>query len=204
MVENWFIYLSLHVDDFLCVGTEADCQLTKAVLKKQFKLKLTKDIIHLGIKIKYISKVTLEYYRESRLLSLKSYVDLDWASSDGCKSTSRMVYLLNDSVIAWSSKKQTIIALSTGEAEYIAASKCTKEVVYLRQLLSELSYPQCTLTPIHEDNQTCIHSLGMMPSTHTQNTLMKYHFTRFQIDEDMITLVDTRMEDQLMDLFTKQ
>jgi hypothetical protein len=49
--------------------------------------------------IKHTFKVTLEYYRESRPLSLKSYVDSDWASSEECKSTSRMVHLLNDSVI---------------------------------------------------------------------------------------------------------
>jgi hypothetical protein len=89
--------------------------------------------------MKHTSKATLEYHRKSRLLSLKSYVDLDWASSKECKSTSRMVHLLNDSVIAWSSKKQATIILSTEEAEYIAASECTREIVYLRQLLSKLN-----------------------------------------------------------------
>jgi hypothetical protein len=51
IVDNQYIYLSLHVNDFLCIGTKTDCQSTKAVLKKQFKLKSTKDIVHLGIKI---------------------------------------------------------------------------------------------------------------------------------------------------------
>jgi hypothetical protein len=81
--------------------------------------------------MKHTSKAILEYHRESRPLSLKSYVDLNWASSEEHKSTSRMVHLLNDSVIAWSSKKQTTVALSTGKAEYVAASECTREVVYL-------------------------------------------------------------------------
>jgi hypothetical protein len=51
IVDNQYIYLSLHVGDLLCVSAEANCQSTKAMLKKQFKLKSTKDIIHLGIKI---------------------------------------------------------------------------------------------------------------------------------------------------------
>jgi hypothetical protein len=51
MVNNQYIYLSLHVNDFLSIGTETDCQLTKATLEKWFKLKSTKDIIHLVIKI---------------------------------------------------------------------------------------------------------------------------------------------------------
>jgi hypothetical protein len=46
------VYLSLsHVDDFLCVGTKTNYQSTKTALEKQFKLKSTKDIVHLGIKI---------------------------------------------------------------------------------------------------------------------------------------------------------
>jgi hypothetical protein len=116
-----------------------------------------------------------------------------------------MVHLLNDSVIAWSSKKQATVTLSTGKAEYVAASKCTREVVYLRQLLSELGYPQHTLTHIHKDNQTCI-SFTRNDTMHscTKHIDVKYHFTQFQIDEGAITLVDTRMEDQLVDLFTKQ
>jgi hypothetical protein len=51
IVKNQYIYLSLHVDDFLCVETKTNCQSTKAMLEKQFKLKSTKDIIHLDINI---------------------------------------------------------------------------------------------------------------------------------------------------------
>jgi hypothetical protein len=160
---------------------------------------------HALVYMKHTSKVTLEYYRESRPLFLKSYVDSDWASSKGCKSTSRMVHLLNDSVIAWSFKKQTTVALSTRKAEYVTASKCTREVVYLRQLLSKLSYPQCTLTCIHKDNQTCISfTRDDTMHSHIKHIDVKYHFTHFQIDEGAITLIDTRTEDQLVDLFTKQ
>jgi hypothetical protein len=60
MVDNQYIYLSLHVDDFLCVGTETNSQLTKAMLEKQFKLKSTKDIVHLGIKILHKLDGTLQ------------------------------------------------------------------------------------------------------------------------------------------------
>jgi hypothetical protein len=133
---------------------------------------------HVLAYMKHISKVTLEYHRESRLLSLKSYVDSDWASSEEHKSTSKMVHLFNNSVIAWSSKKQVTIALSTREAEYITASKCTRKVVYLKQLLSELSYLQYTLMCIHENNQTYI-SFTRDDTIHscTKHIDVKYHFT---------------------------
>jgi hypothetical protein len=118
---------------YTMVGTQFDITFCVGLLERysltSHHLRMVEYVL---VYMKHTSKTTLEYYRESRPLSLKSYVDSDWASSEGCKSTSRMVYLLNDSVIAWSSKKQTTIALSTGEAEYVTASKCIREIVYLR------------------------------------------------------------------------
>jgi hypothetical protein len=88
---------------------------------------------HALVYMKHTSKTTLEYHRKSESLFLKSYIDLNWASSKEHKSTSGMVYLLNDSVIAWSSKKQAIVALSTRKAEYVAVSECTRKIVYLNK-----------------------------------------------------------------------
>jgi hypothetical protein len=82
--------------------------------------------------MKHTSKVTLEYYRKSGPLFLKSYVDLNWASSKERKSTNMMVHLLNDSIIAWSSKKQATIILSTGEAEYVTASESQETCIILK------------------------------------------------------------------------
>jgi hypothetical protein len=133
---------------------------------------------HALVYMKYTSKATLEYHRKSKPLSLKSYIDSDWISSEEHKLTSEMVHLLNDSVIVWSSKKQATITLSTEKAEYIAASECTREIVYLRQLLSKLGYPQRALTRIHEDNQTCISfTRDDTTHSHTKHINVKYHFT---------------------------
>jgi Reverse transcriptase (RNA-dependent DNA polymerase) len=70
------IFISLSVDDFLCVGTETDCQSTKAVLKKQFKLKLTKDIVYLGIKILYKLDGTLQMSQEHYVNTLLDHFNV--------------------------------------------------------------------------------------------------------------------------------
>jgi hypothetical protein len=128
--------------------------------------------------IKYTFKTTLKYHRESRPLFLKNYVDLDWASSEEHKSTSEMVHLLNDFVIAWSFKKQVTITLSTEEAEYVTVSEWTREVVYLKQLLSEFDYSQRASTCIHENNQTCIlFTRDDTTHSYTKHINVKYHFT---------------------------
>ena len=58
------------------------------------------------------------------------YSDTDWGGDiDQSKSTTRYAFLVNDSVILWSSKKQSCVALSTMEAEYVACSAATQDAV---------------------------------------------------------------------------
>src|SRR5258708_6319762 len=70
---------------------------------------------------------------------IKGYTDSDWAGDiSTCKSTSGYLFLGAGEPIAWGSNKQLIIALFTCEAEYIATSDITREVIWLRNLLAEI------------------------------------------------------------------
>ena len=118
------------------------------------------------------AKHLLRYLKGTRSLGLKyskpkddgprnhsnilwGYVDSDWA---GCpstrKSTTGYVLMLNGAAISWKSKLQTIVALSTAEAEMVAASSMIQEVIYLRKLLDNLGFTQSKPTSICEDNIT--------------------------------------------------
>jgi hypothetical protein len=54
--------------------------------------------------------------------------------------------------ISWSSKRQATVALSTCEAEYMAGAEAAKEIIWLRNLLEELGYPQQGPTILRMDN----------------------------------------------------
>ena len=70
---------------------------------------------------------------------LVGYIDSDWAGSvTDRKSTSGCCFNLGSTVIAWCSKKQTSVALSSTEAEYIASCSTNSKVVWLRKMLSGL------------------------------------------------------------------
>ena len=70
------------------------------------------------------------------------YTDADWAQDTlDRKSTSGYVFLLSGGAISWSSKKQTSVALSTMEAEFVALSHATKDTLWLRTLLTDLGFP---------------------------------------------------------------
>ena len=69
------------------------------------------------------------WYPSKKSFSLRAYSNADWAGCvDDRKSTSGGAFFLGVSLVAWISKNQTSISLSTAEAEYIAASKCCTQV----------------------------------------------------------------------------
>jgi hypothetical protein len=70
---------------------------------------------------------------------IKGYTDSDWVSDiSTCKLTSGYLFLGAGIPIAWRSTKQLIVVLSICEAEYIAASDVSREVIWLRNLLAEI------------------------------------------------------------------
>lgn len=73
------------------------------------------------------------------LNSLVLYCDPDYASDETRKSTTGYICYLNGAPISWCSRRQSIVSLSSTEAEFIAAAESVKEVLYLKNLLSELT-----------------------------------------------------------------
>eukprot|EP00965_Chrysotila_dentata_P217943 6190314-Pleurochrysis_carterae.AAC.1 len=84
---------------------------------------------------------------------LTGFSDSDWATRH---STSGHVFLYGKAAITWSSKKQPTVALSSCEAEIIAASEAAKEATYLRSLMKELGENIDDATPLHLDNKSAI------------------------------------------------
>jgi len=70
---------------------------------------------------------------------LIGYSDVDLGRDvDQSKSTSGYAFLLNNSTILWRNKKQSCIALSTMEVEYVACSATTQDIVWLKSFLYHL------------------------------------------------------------------
>jgi hypothetical protein len=88
---------------------------------------------------------------------LHGYADSDRAGSSlDRKSTYGYCFSLGSTMISWSRKKQGSIAQSTAEAEYIATSNASREVVWLRKLLSGLFQERLEIIVIHCDNESCL------------------------------------------------
>ena len=97
------------------------------------------------------------YYDGSHEYRLYVYTDADWAGivSDR-KSTLGGCYSLGSAMISWFSRNQSSVALSTVEAEYIAACSASCEAIWLRKLMLGLFNLELDTTMILCDNQSCI------------------------------------------------
>ena len=143
-------------------------------------------------------------YRKSNDFNLHGFSDADWAGDEMTrKSMSGYVFKLGDSTISWGSKKQSVVALSTTEAEYIALSLACQEAVWLRNLLGDFKHNQGE-TIIYEDNQGAI-TLSKNPSNHsrTKHIDIKYHYVRDLITRKEVNILYCPSKNMLGDIFTK-
>ena len=90
-------------------------------------------------------------------LQVEGYTDSDFMSDfDNKKSTSGYVFVCNGSTVSWKSFKQSIIANSTTEAEYVATSDATKEGFWFKKFIVELEVMTSNAIPLYCDNNGAI------------------------------------------------
>jgi hypothetical protein len=80
--------------------------------------------------------------------------------------------------VSWSSKKHTSVALSTTEAEYVAAGQCCVQLLWMRQTLQDFGY-NLNKVPLLCDNESAIHLLdNPIEQSHTKHVDIQHHFLR--------------------------
>lgn len=138
-------------------------------------------------------------------LELVGFADADWAGDIGDrKSTSGYLYKLGNSPVSWSSKKQSSVALSSTEAEYISAAYASQEAVWLRQLLADFGIPPTTATIMYEDNQGCIKLANNdKMNARTKHIDVRHHHLRDLINCDVINFVYCETNMMIADALTK-
>jgi hypothetical protein len=107
-------------------------------------------------------------------------------------------------MISWGSRKHNSIALSTTEAEYMAACEACIEAIWLRKLFSNLFDQIPELTIIYCDNQSCIR-LSEHPIFHerSKHIEIKYYFIRDKFQEGEVKLKYIPTDEQTTDILTK-
>ena len=75
---------------------------------------------------------------------------------DNNRSTTGYVFTIGGTIVSWVSKIQSVVALSTTEAEYVAATEATKEMIWLQRFMDELRKKH-DMGMLYSDSQSSIH-----------------------------------------------
>ena len=160
-----------------------------------------KQLKHIIGYLRFKPELTMSYATSSQKLT--AYCDADYATDPTRKSITGYLVFLGKNLIAHSSGRQKIVALSSCEAEYIALTECAKAISYFQQLLEFLNFHQ-SRTLIYEDNQGAIQLAESNASgKRTKHIDVRYHYIREKINSGEIELRHISTVDQLADLLTK-
>ena len=119
------------------------------------------------------------------------------------RSTAGYVFLLSGGAISWSSKRQPTVALSSTEAEYMAATHASKEALWLKRFVTELGWVQQTIE-VFCDNQSALKTMKN-PTYHarTKHISVQYHFVRELIEAGELDFKFVVTDFQVADFLTK-
>jgi hypothetical protein len=134
------------------------------------------------------------------------YTDADGMSNEDRHAISGYAFLIDRGAVSWSAKRQDIVALSTTEAEYVAATHVAKETLWLRSFIGELFGPQANLKPMTllSNNQSAI-ALTKDSQFHARSKHIdiRYHFIRWIVNDGKIALEYYPTDDMAADILTK-
>ena len=153
-------------------------------------------------------KGTVDYgikYDANQKINLEGYVGSDWAGSAiDRKSTSGCCFSMGLGVISWFGRKQSCVALSTAEAEYVIACSASCEAVWLRKLLSYLFDLHLDATSIYCDNQSCV-KLFENPVFHNRlkHIEIKYHYIRDMVKRGAVKLQYVAIGEKIADVLNE-
>lgn len=149
------------------------------------------------------AEYSLKFSAEAKL-DIVGYCDSDYAGDlEERKSTSGCVFMVGGSVVSWRSERQSVVATSTTEAEYIAAAEAVKELIWLGRLFEEMT-GESVCPALCVDNQSAIKLIGN-PGMHrrTKHIDVRYHFIRDEKRKKTFTLKYVGTQQQAADFLTK-
>ncbi|GJT96287.1 putative ribonuclease H-like domain-containing protein [Tanacetum coccineum] len=144
------------------------------------------------------------WYPKDSPFQLEAYSDSDYAGSHGDrKSTTGGCQFLGRRLISWQCKKQTIVATSSTEAEYVAAASCCAQVLWIQNQLLDYGFNFMN-TKIFIDNQSTI-CIVKNPVFHqrTKHIEIRHHFIRDANEKNLIQVLKIHTDDNVADLLTK-
>ena len=140
-------------------------------------------------------------------LQVSAYADASFADDlSDRKSTYGYAVYLNNHLVHWTSRKQSIVALSTTQAEYIAMSEVAREVLWLNQLIQQLKFKIASPPIIYGDNIITINEINKKQTSEKagKHISIRYHHIKDEVLQKTMRICWIESEKNIADLFTKR
>ena len=131
------------------------------------------------------------FYKKGGNEELVAYTDSDYAGDlDDRRNTLGYVFMLSSGAVSWSSKKQHVVSLSTTATEFIAATSCSCQAIWLRRILEGLNHAQHDSTIVYCDNSSTIKlSKNLVMHGRCKHIDVHFHFLRELTKDGIIDMV---------------
>ncbi|GKC38516.1 putative ribonuclease H-like domain-containing protein, partial [Tanacetum coccineum] len=181
-------------------ANDVDAHLYRSMIGSLMYLTTSRpDIIYLKGK----PTLGLWYYRDSPF-ELVAYTDSDYAgATQDKKSTTKGCQFLGNMLISWQCKKQTMVATSTTEAEYVAAASCYEQVLWIQNQLLDYGYNFMNIVINIDNNSTICIIENPVQHSKTKHIKIGHHFIRDCNAKKLIQMVKIHIDYNVADLLTK-
>ncbi|GJS14848.1 putative ribonuclease H-like domain-containing protein [Tanacetum coccineum] len=212
----------VYVDDIIFGSTKKSwCDEFEALMKSKFQMSSMGELtFFLGLQVKqkadgifisqdkYVAEILKKFdfanvktastpiETQKPLSRMRKASEVESISIGGCQFLGRRL-------ISWQCKKQTIMATSTTEAEYVAAASCCGQVLWIQNQMLDYGFNFMN-TKIYIDNESTI-CIVKNPVYHskTKHIAIRHHFIRDAYEKKLIQVLKIHTDDNVADLLTK-
>lgn len=190
---------------YIAVCTRPDIAIAASILGRKVSQPTEADWNEAKRTLRYLSSTADLKLHLGGTGDLEGFVDADWAGDKvDRKSNSGFIFKLGSGTISWSARKQQCVSLSSTEAEYVALSEASQELLWLLKLMHDIGEDVDKPVVIHEDNQSCIAMLSSTTgSRRTKHIDTRYNFVKELVSTGIIQVHYCPTESMVADILTK-
>ena len=193
---------------YLAVNTRPDITASFAILSQHNKQLTSADWTEtkrVGRCLKGTKDYELILGQQKKEEELIGYADADWAENrEDRRSNSGYVFRYLNATISWGCRKQTCVALSSTEAEYVALAEACQESIWISLLLEDFLDRKKNTTVIFEDNQSCLKLISNKKFSHrTKHIDTKFHLVKELKEGGTLDFKYCPTDQMLADMLTK-
>ncbi|MBW0535557.1 hypothetical protein O181_075272 [Austropuccinia psidii MF-1] len=201
---------SIGLLNYLSQHTRPDIMFTVNQLSRYSTCPTSKHWIALKHLLRYLKgtmKLNLIYKKTkttSIISELTGWADADYANAkEDRKSVSGYVIQVYENPVCWLSKKQSVVAQSTTEAEYISMNLCAKQIRWLTFVIKDLGQQIEKPTLFNDNSGAVIISKQASLNTNTKHIEVRYQYLRDCVLKKLLNVIQTSTTQMIADILTK-